>query len=79
MSFTLQEYEKACITYRGARQPIGNSRWIVFRTTTNGHDRSEISLGIQAENVNWDYNNFNRVADFAFIEKPKVRIFNNKL
>lgn len=75
----LEDYTKVCITYRGARQPIGNSRWIVFRTTTNGHDRSAISLGIQAEKVNWDIRTFNRIVDYAFIEKPKVRIFNTKL
>jgi hypothetical protein len=79
MSFTLEEYEKSCIQYRGSKQPIGNSRWICFRTTTTGKDRSKISLGIKAEMVNWRMDNFNRVADYAFITTPKVRIFNSKL
>lgn len=75
----IKEYEKVAIQYRGARQPIGNSRWIVFRTTTNGQDRSAISLGIQAEKVNWDMRTFNRIADYAFIQTPKLRINNSKL
>lgn len=75
----LEEYLKVCIEYRGARQPIGNSRWICFRTTTDGIDRSAISLGIKAKFVNWDYKNYNRVADFAFIKKPTIRFSNTKL
>lgn len=81
MSFTLKEYEKVAVQYRGSKQPIGNSRMIVFRTSQNGIDISKISLGIKAENVNWDMKNcFNKVIDYAFIdEKHHKQIMANAM